>query len=196
MDKKDLKKLALLGIAGALIASPGPVKADEASTEIVSGMLAGGCGGSSGLHSCSSRNSCQSSMGGSGCAHRNGCGGSTSRDDLAEADENPMKDTGQMMTEDQLMSQLNEQGKQMYNNLNPEGKAMAIKLASGACKGQNDCKGQGSCKTADHACAGKNSCAGKSQCSFKDKNLAVKVAAQLQATKRAQASGASSSGSY
>lgn len=63
--------------------------------------------------------------------------------------------TGQMMTEDQLMSQLNEQGKQMYRGLSPEGKTLAIKLASRSCKGTNDCKGQGACKTADHSCAGK-----------------------------------------
>lgn len=65
-----------------------------------------------------------------------------------------------------------------YMSLSPEGKALALKLANQTCKGKNDCAGLSSCKTSDHSCAGQNSCKGKSAGPFKDKNLAVKIAAQ------------------
>lgn len=195
MKKKDLKKLALLGL---IVASQGVVHADETTeNEIMPDLkIAAGCGGGcshgaqkKNYQGCSSKRQGCSSMGHS-------CG--SSRGFVADADENAKDEnakydnSGQLMTEDQLMSQLNEQSKQMYRSMDPEGKALAIKLASRSCKGTNDCKGQGSCKTSDHSCAGKNSCAGTSKCSFKDKNLAVKVAYQKQSEKRMQ----TNSGSY
>ncbi len=153
MKKKDFKKLALLGIAGALIASQGAAQADDQSddnnnTEILAGMLAAGCG----AH---------------GCSHSNS--GPGSRGMIADADENTTMDgsSSQMLTEDQLMSQLNDQGKQMYNNLTPEGKSLALKLAS------------------------KNA--------FRDKNMAVKIAAQKQArdqTNTGSYSGQTSTGTF
>lgn len=91
------------------------------------------------------------------------------------------------MTESDLMSQLNAQGKATYQGLDAAGKAMALKLANQDCKGQNECKGMNSCKADDHACAGKGSCAGTSKGPFKDKNLAVKVAAMKMAEKRGKA---------
>lgn len=94
----------------------------------------------------------------------------------------------QKMTESDLMSQLNAQGKATYQGLDSAGKALALKLANQDCKGQNECKGLNSCKTSDHACAGKGSCAGTATAPFKDKNLAVKVAAMKMAEKRANAS--------
>jgi len=173
MKKRDLKKLALLGIAGAaMMASQGAVYADN--NGMMSGtILAGGCGSH-------------------GCNHDQGT--SKRSGFIAEADNYSRGTTaaGQLMTEDQLKGQLNEQGKEQFNRLNPEGKSLALKLASQACKGNNECKGLGSCKTAEHSCAGKNSCAGTSACKFSDKNSAVKVAAQKQAERRSQAN----SGSY
>lgn len=78
-----------------------------------------------------------------------------------------------------------------YNSLTPEGKAAALKLANQLanqdCKGKNDCAGLSSCKADDHSCAGQNSCKGKGAGTFKDKNLAVKIAAQK--VKRSQANG-------
>lgn len=93
--------------------------------------------------------------------------------------------TQTMMTEDELMSKLNDQGKAMFRSLSPEGKALALKLAGQSCKGHNDCKGLNSCKSDKNACAGQGGCKGQSQCSFKDKNMAVKVAAKKMAEKRA-----------
>lgn len=176
MDKKDFKKLALLGLAGGVVlASQGTVQANQGTLSDNQGVvLAAGCGAK-------------------GCNNETGIKPSRAgKNFIADADEAAKADAGQLMTEDQLMSQLNDQGKQQYKSLTPEGKAMAIKLASRSCKGTNDCKGQNSCKADDHSCAGKGSCAGSSQCSFKDKNTAVKVAAQLQSEKRAK----TDSGSY
>lgn len=92
------------------------------------------------------------------------------------------------LTESELLSQLNDQGKAAYQSLDSSGKALALKLANQDCKGHNECKGMNSCKTEDHACAGKGSCAGTAKTNFKDKNLAVKVAALKMAEKRANAS--------
>lgn len=180
MKKKNLKKLALFGIAGGVIvSSQGNVQAgQDINSDAFAGLLAAGCG----AHGCN-----HTPPSGSGSR-----GMVAITDDGAQQDGQDYSSSGQLMTEDQLMSQLNDQGKQMYNSLSPEGKALAIKLASRSCKGTNDCKGLGACKTNEHSCAGKNSCAGTSKCSFKDKNLAVKVAAQKMSEKRSQ----TNSGSY
>lgn len=171
MKKNDLKKLALLGIAGGVLMTQGTVQANETHNQInISSLIAHSCGPTS-------------------CSHKGGSSGSRM---IAEADESTRTSAAELMTDDQLRSQLNEQGKQTFDSLNSEGKKMAIKLASRTCKGTNDCKGQNSCKTDEHSCAGKGSCAGTSACAFKDKNAAVKVAAQKQADKRNQ----TNSGSY
>lgn len=90
-----------------------------------------------------------------------------------------------MLTEDQLKSQLSDQGKDIFNRLTPEGKTLALKLANGSCKGKNDCKGLNSCKSDKNSCAGQSGCAGQANGLFTDKNLAVKVAAKKMAEKRA-----------
>ncbi|BBI17893.1 hypothetical protein [Neochlamydia sp. S13] len=172
MNKKDLKKLALLGITGGvMMASQGSVYADTSDHLATPGVLmASGCGAGT-------------------CGNQGKPSSGLNRESriIAEADESLKSSSStQLMTEDQLKSQLNEQGKENYNSLNAEGKALAQKLASRTCKGNNDCKGLNSCKTEEHSCAGKGSCAGSSACNFKDKNLAIKVAAQKQAEKRAQ----------
>lgn len=88
------------------------------------------------------------------------------------------------MTESDLLNQLNDQGKAIYNGLDTEGKALAIRLANQSCKGQNGCKGLNSCKSDKNSCAGEAECKGHSKCRFADKNLAVKVAAKKMASKR------------
>lgn len=93
-------------------------------------------------------------------------------------------------SDSQVLSQLNEEGKLIYKGLDTEGKALAQKLVNQTCKGQNDCKGLNSCKSKDNSCAGKGSCRNTSPGPFKDKNQAVKVAAQKMAEKRAGAGSA------
>ena len=88
------------------------------------------------------------------------------------------------MNEADLLGKLNAQGKSAYNGLSPEGKKLALQLSNADCKGKNDCKGLNSCKTDKNECAGKGGCKGQSKCNFKDKNLAVKVAAAKMAEKR------------
>jgi hypothetical protein len=88
------------------------------------------------------------------------------------------------LTEAELLSKLNAEGKAAYQGLDTEGKSLALKLASQSCKGQNDCKGLNSCKAKTNSCAGEGSCKGTSPGAFTDKNDAVK-AAQKMAKKRA-----------
>lgn len=99
-------------------------------------------------------------------------------------DTSMQKSASKTMTEQDLLSQLNAEGKATYQGLDKEGKALALKLANQSCKGQNECKGLNSCKTEDNSCAGKGSCKGTSPGPFKDKNAAVKAAAKHMAEKR------------
>jgi hypothetical protein len=237
MKKRDLKKLALLGITGGIMLGSSSVMANEAQSGMLiahNGCGGNGCSGSQPQsqgprgnnpnyrtsNSCGApsqngpnqgnrtANSCgapsqnpnqprtASSCGaptpsegtrGNGCnSYFRNARNSNKTNEIAQADEqvtNPGK-----LTESDLLQQLDSQGKATYNGLDAEGKALALKLANQGCKGQNDCKGLNSCKTADNSCAGKGGCKGKSNCAFKDKNKAVKVAAQKQAEKRANLS--------
>lgn len=90
-----------------------------------------------------------------------------------------------LMTEDELLLQLNADGIKMYQSLTPEGKALARKVASARCNGTNDCAGLNACAGDGHDCAGKGSCKGKSKCAVGDKNLAVKLVYDKMAKKRA-----------
>lgn len=92
-----------------------------------------------------------------------------------------------LMTEEELLVDLDDDGYKQYMSLTPEGKAVAREIASAYCAGTNECKGRNACKTDKNDCAGKGDCKGKSKCGFSDKNLAVKVAAQVMAAKRAEA---------
>lgn len=93
----------------------------------------------------------------------------------------------ELMTEDDLLLQLNSEGTKIYNSLSPEGKKMAIHVASAACNGTNLCKGLNACATDTNKCAGQGQCKGQGKCSFSDKNLAVKLVAKKMAEKRTEA---------
>lgn len=94
-----------------------------------------------------------------------------------------------IMSEDELLDELNEAGEALYNSLSKEGKELARKVASQRCNGTNECKGLNACKTDDHACAGHGSCKGQSKCGLSDKNLAVKIAAMKMAGEKKSDSG-------
>lgn len=102
----------------------------------------------------------------------------------ADAMDSSMQNSNKTMTEQDLLSQLNSEGKSTYQSLDQEGKALALKLANQSCKGQNGCKGLNSCKSKENACAGQSGCKGTSKGPFMDKNAAVKVAAKHMAEKR------------
>jgi hypothetical protein len=91
------------------------------------------------------------------------------------------------MTESELVLQLNAEGQATYNKLSPEGKALALKVASSSCTGENPCAGLNACKTDSNDCAGKGKCKGFGKCSIADKNLAVKLVADKMAKKRESA---------
>lgn len=92
-----------------------------------------------------------------------------------------------ILTEQELVNKLDDNGKRLFSSLSPEGKSLALQLASQSCKGQNTCAGLNSCKTSEHSCAGQGGCKGTSPGPFKDKNEAVKVAAKKMAEKRQDA---------
>lgn len=94
-----------------------------------------------------------------------------------------------LMTEDELLLELNDEGQKLYYSLDEKGKALARFVASQRCAGTNKCAGLNACQDETHKCAGKGSCAGKGKCGFSDKNLAVKVVAEKMAKKRAQMQG-------
>ena len=91
------------------------------------------------------------------------------------------------LTEEELLEELNPEGIKVYNSLTPDGKKLALNLASRACNGNNDCKGQNACATDKNSCEGKGSCKGQTKCAFSDKNHAVKMAAKIMAEKRMKA---------
>lgn len=89
-----------------------------------------------------------------------------------------------LMTEDELLLELNDETAKLYNSLDAEGKELARKVASQRCAQQNYCANLNACATPDNSCAGKGKCKGRSKCGFSDKNLAVKVVADKMAKKR------------
>lgn len=158
----------------------------------------GGCGGSK--SECKGSGGCGGSK--SECKGSGGCGGSKSEckgsgncggvlaDNGSPEKKNPYAspDKGEvkkdpndgnmnyhLMTEEELLLELNDDGLRMYKSLNAEGKALALKVASGMCAASNQCQGLNACKSEQNACAGKGDCAGKGICALSDKNLAVKL---------------------
>lgn len=85
-----------------------------------------------------------------------------------------------LMTEDELLLELNTEGASLYQSLDPKGKELARFVASMHCNGTNACKGLNACKTDKNDCAGKGACKGLGKCAIADKNLAVKLVAEKQ----------------
>lgn len=109
---------------------------------------------------------------------------STNTDNYKEVDPNSENMGYYLMSEDELLLELNDEGTKIYKSLSPEGKKLAREVASQRCNGTNSCKGLNACQTDQNSCAGKGSCKGKSKCAISDKNLAVKLVAKKMAEKR------------
>lgn len=92
----------------------------------------------------------------------------------------------QLYTEKELLLELNPEGTKLYQSLTPEGKKLALEVASMKCAYTNACKGLNACKTEKNECAGKGGCKGTGKCAVSDKNLAVKMVAKKMAEKRSQ----------
>lgn len=136
MKKTNFKKMAIMGMAGGmLIAAQSPLSAENAGT--AGTFLAGGCGGGGG---------CGGYKGGStdnlpGYYHqtnsqtRSSC--SNKRGNIADNYSEVQDQASQQnqfsrrpITESELLRQLNEQGRNTFQNLTPEGKALALTFAN------------------------------------------------------------------
>lgn len=90
-----------------------------------------------------------------------------------------------VMSEDELLLELNDDGITQYKSLDAKGKELALKVASMRCNGTNQCAGLNACQTDKNDCAGKGKCQGQGKCAISDKNLAVKLVYDKMAKKRA-----------
>lgn len=201
MPQRQLKTLAVLGLTSGLLVS------QQVAAEIVNDGTYPGIHSGHSCSSCKNNKSCSScKTNKTACKGKGGCGGLTADADqpktpYANPSPKPSTDSSKsedqkkndpndgnlkykMMTEQELLLELNEEGIQKYKSLTPEGKALALKVASGACGSTNDCRGLNACKTEHNDCAGKGECAGKGICAFSDKNLAVKVVYDKMQAKR------------
>jgi hypothetical protein len=166
-----------------------------------------GCRGSNGCdgivadrafpqHSCG-KGSC-SNLSRQGCKGSNGCDGIIAEGDQPTAEDpspaaSSKKDNNpndgnmryHLMTEQELLLELNADGTRMYNSLDDQGKVLARKVASMMCQATNECKGLNGCMTDKNSCAGKGDCKGRGKCAISDKNLAVKLVYDKMASKRA-----------
>lgn len=91
-----------------------------------------------------------------------------------------------LMTEDELLMNLNAKSRALYETLDDEGKKLAREVASARCNGTNSCKGLNACKTDANECAGQGQCKGQGKCAFANKNLVVKLVAKKMAEKRGE----------
>lgn len=89
-----------------------------------------------------------------------------------------------LMTEDELLLDLNDEGYKLYMSLTPEGKALAREVASTRCNGSNQCAGLNACASDKNQCLGKGACKGQGKCAISDKNLAVKLVAKKMEAER------------
>lgn len=102
-----------------------------------------------------------------------------------ESDPNAQNMNYHLMTEEELLVELSDEGYKQYQSLDAKGKELAREVASGFCQATNQCEGLNACKTDKNDCAGKGSCKGTGKCGFSDKNLAVKVVVDKLKNKRA-----------
>ena len=160
MKRREFKTLALMGLASGLLLS------NEASA--TQGKLQN----LSAINNNSTKIAFQSSK---------------SSNNNSNEDPNDSNLGYHMMTEDELQLELNDQGNKMYNSLSPQGKKLALQVASMRCAKTNPCAGLNACATDKNDCAGKGKCQGTGKCAVSDKNLAVKLVYQKMAKKRSNA---------
>lgn len=175
MKKNHLKKMAILGLTTGLIAMNN-ANAVEPTPTPTSTEKPG-----SASKTCSTKSGCTNKG-----VSQNTKGNITQATKDETKDPNSENEGYHLMTEEELKSQLNAKSTALYESLDAEGKALALKVASQRCNGTNDCKGLNACETPSNDCAGKGECKGKSKCAFADKNVAVKIVAKKMAEKRAQ----------
>lgn len=191
MKKHDFKKLALLGLAsGCLIANQ--LEAHEIDSSKRGGQLGlkSSCPGPNGCPDLTaSKQETVPAKNVSKPVPPKPVSDDKSHSDTQE-DSNTQEDPNDgnlgyhLMTEDELLLELTENGKRIYNSLDAKGKELALKVASGRCDHTNECAGLNSCQTDNNDCAGKGECKGTGKCAIADKNLAVKLVYEKMAKKR------------
>lgn len=186
MQKDKFLKIALLGLSGGLIISAAPADAEAVANEQLF-MLAKGCPGKNGCPGAKGKKLvAENDPSTSTFAPKDGDFSFEKTAQMEKANEGNMN--YKLLTEDELLLELNDEGVKTYESLTPEGKALARFVASQMCQNTNMCKGLNACATDTNSCAGKGACKGKGKCAFSDKNLAVKIVADKMAKKREEAS--------
>lgn len=110
---------------------------------------------------------------------------SDDKDDSSK-NSNDENESYHLMTEEELLENLNAKSIELYKSLSPEGKALVLKTASALCKGTNACSGLNACATEKNSCMGLGSCEGQGKCAIGDKNAVVKMVTKKMAEKRAK----------
>ena len=123
MKKVNLKKIALMGVAGMLVSAPAVTEAREIS---ISGQefAFASCGGQKSYDG--------NSWDGNNQGSSNGCAGRSAprQNSCSAISMGDQTSTAQIMTESDLLPQLNEAGKADYMRLDTDGKYLARKIAS------------------------------------------------------------------
>lgn len=192
MKKRELKKLALLGIASGLITvcqTTANASEQKAAHPIDINLLLAEhkCKGPHGCPAEPDSNNNASKRSNSNNQNNAKNSNKNSSSELAEKDKSDGNVGYHVYTEDELLLELNDEGTKLYNSLTPEGKALARLVASQRCDHTNECAGLNACQSDKNKCAGQGACKGQGKCAFSDKNMAVKVVADKMAKKRAEA---------
>lgn len=129
MKKSDFKKLAVVGMTGGMLLAGQAANAETANKQ--ESTLAHSCG----AHSCGGSRNPQAQPATNSCAAK-AANKITADSDKTMSNMNTAT-TKKLVTENELLSQLNDEGKRIYQGLDAEGKATALRLASEQAPGQN-----------------------------------------------------------
>lgn len=171
MKKREFKTLALMGLTSGLLLSS---DANANQGKIESGQLLAS-------YSYKARGSS------SNIAYQDPSKSKATDNNSGDDNPNDSNLGYHLMTEDELILELNDDGSRMYKSLSPEGKKLALQVASMRCAKTNPCAGLNACATDKNDCAGKGKCSGQGKCAVSDKNLAVKLVYEKMSKKRSNA---------
>jgi hypothetical protein len=189
MKRRDIKQLALLGLtSGLLLASKQAAQANQPSDQSSELLLA-----ANQKAKCPNKVGCPSvtavrdqNRGSKQIAYQDPSSGSTdlSTNKFDPSDPNSGNVGYHLMTKDELLLELSDDGAKMFNSLTPEEQKLALQVASMRCAKTNPCAGLNACATETNDCAGHGKCKATGKCAISDKNLAVKLVYDKMAAKR------------
>lgn len=110
--------------------------------------------------------------------------GKEKKEEKSDYDANDSNIGYHLFTEEDLLTELNEEGLKTYQGLSSEGKKLALQVASMRCAKTNPCAGLNACATDSNNCAGQGTCKGTGKCGMSDKNLAVRLVSKKMSLKR------------